>query len=376
MTGEITLRGKVLPIGGVKEKLLAAHRAGLTNIILPKDNEKDLSDIPKSVLDMMNVNLVETMDEVLKTALAGPLPVAPPPEADLADDAEIGDHQRKWGRAAFYDLRKKRPTRFGSRLRRAPAQFRLQLQLTRHPRLPRDPPVGVPAKCNVGSPRVFNRHLETVDDVVDPEGRELASRRGERHRSYCNAFQHYPWPRLGPCDQAGAQRVSLDIATDVQKIRFRLDWASAITALITAPPPWPHLRCQSCPCAANVHEISELPIAIGPNHEVEMVRHDAIGVKSGIGSYASARMNSEGTARSRSGYQTGAIGAPLDSSRGKQDRLTRADDVEACRHRYKRRARIQNGVGRVLQKRKTRPDPIFYFSASATSDAFAPTRWR
>ena len=82
MTGEITLRGKVLPIGGVKEKLLAAHRAGLRNIILPKDNEKDLADIPKSVLDVMNVNLVESMDEVLKIALAGPLPAAPPPAPD------------------------------------------------------------------------------------------------------------------------------------------------------------------------------------------------------------------------------------------------------------------------------------------------------
>jgi ATP-dependent Lon protease len=86
MTGEITLRGKVLPIGGLKEKILAAHRAGLMNIILPKDNEKDLADIPKNVLDQMNINLVETMDEVLKTALAGPLPTLPPPDVTVADD--------------------------------------------------------------------------------------------------------------------------------------------------------------------------------------------------------------------------------------------------------------------------------------------------
>src|SRR6478735_343843 len=84
MTGEITLRGKVLPIGGVKEKLLAAHRAGLKNIILPKDNEKDLADIPKSVMDVMNVHLVESMDEVLKIALAGPLPsMAAPAPAEV-----------------------------------------------------------------------------------------------------------------------------------------------------------------------------------------------------------------------------------------------------------------------------------------------------
>ena len=69
MTGEITLRGKVLPIGGVKEKLLAAHRAGLKEVILPKENEKDLQDIPQDILESIKVNLVETMDEVLQVAL-------------------------------------------------------------------------------------------------------------------------------------------------------------------------------------------------------------------------------------------------------------------------------------------------------------------
>jgi ATP-dependent Lon protease len=74
MTGEITLRGKVLPIGGVKEKVLAAHRAGLKTIVLPKDNEKDLADIPKPVLDVLSVHMVQTMDDVLKIALADALP--------------------------------------------------------------------------------------------------------------------------------------------------------------------------------------------------------------------------------------------------------------------------------------------------------------
>jgi len=75
MTGEITLRGKVLPIGGVKEKLLAAHRLGLHNIILPKDNEKDLADIPPEIQAQMSIHLVESMDEVLQYALERPLPV-------------------------------------------------------------------------------------------------------------------------------------------------------------------------------------------------------------------------------------------------------------------------------------------------------------
>jgi len=92
MTGEITLRGKVLPIGGVKEKLLAAHRAGVKNIILPKDNEKDLADIPKNVLDALNVYLVSSMDEVLKTALAGPLTPLPASPDDAVGEGDTLTH--------------------------------------------------------------------------------------------------------------------------------------------------------------------------------------------------------------------------------------------------------------------------------------------
>ncbi|MBI3949155.1 MAG: endopeptidase La [Acidobacteria bacterium] len=74
MTGEITLRGKILPIGGVKEKLLAAHRAGITTLLLPKENQKDLVDIPGDVLSTLNIELVESMDEVMRIALESSLP--------------------------------------------------------------------------------------------------------------------------------------------------------------------------------------------------------------------------------------------------------------------------------------------------------------
>ncbi|MGH9378075.1 MAG: S16 family serine protease, partial [Terriglobia bacterium] len=88
MTGEITLRGKVLPIGGVKEKLMAAHRAGCQTVLLPRDNEKDLSEVPESIQQEMTIRFVDTMDEVLDVAFErkveeqeplGSVPPTPPP---------------------------------------------------------------------------------------------------------------------------------------------------------------------------------------------------------------------------------------------------------------------------------------------------------
>jgi ATP-dependent Lon protease len=96
MTGEITLRGKVLPVGGIKDKILAAFRAGITEIILPRENEKDLEDIPGEVSDLLEFHLVDSMDEVLQIALDGeisPLPKVegkfekPSPETPVSSDS-------------------------------------------------------------------------------------------------------------------------------------------------------------------------------------------------------------------------------------------------------------------------------------------------
>jgi ATP-dependent Lon protease len=83
MTGEITLRGKVLAIGGLKEKLLAAHRAGIFEVLLPKDNEKDLADVPENLRNAMKLHFVENMDQVLQLALERPLPEAPAEEPQI-----------------------------------------------------------------------------------------------------------------------------------------------------------------------------------------------------------------------------------------------------------------------------------------------------
>src|SRR5579864_284263 len=81
MTGEITLRGKVLPIGGLKEKLMAAHRHGIFEAIMPADNQKDLPDIPENIRNVMKLHFVENMDEVLKVALTGEITALPLPAA-------------------------------------------------------------------------------------------------------------------------------------------------------------------------------------------------------------------------------------------------------------------------------------------------------
>jgi ATP-dependent Lon protease len=91
MTGEITLRGKVLPIGGLKEKLLAAHRHGINEVIIPKDNQKDLPDIPEYIRNIMKLHFVDHMDEVLRLALERELVALPltPAGVELAAPQEI-----------------------------------------------------------------------------------------------------------------------------------------------------------------------------------------------------------------------------------------------------------------------------------------------
>ena len=107
MTGEITLRGKVLPIGGLKEKLLAAHRAGILEVLLPADNEKDLAEVPENLRSMMKLRFVNTMDEVLAYALERPLPEVPdetPGIAALPPDSGARRPQRI-SRVTLFDSR-------------------------------------------------------------------------------------------------------------------------------------------------------------------------------------------------------------------------------------------------------------------------------
>jgi ATP-dependent Lon protease len=90
MTGEITLRGRVLPIGGLKEKVLGAHRAGIKHIVLPKDNEADIEDIPDEVRQVLQFHPVETLDQVFEVALLPGDPVDTPPTIMEEQEAAVG----------------------------------------------------------------------------------------------------------------------------------------------------------------------------------------------------------------------------------------------------------------------------------------------
>ena len=88
MTGEVTLTGQVLPIGGLKEKLLAAHRAGIKEVLIPKENEKDLIDMPKKIIDDIKITTVEFADQVLKVALTKELKPTEWVEVDISKKDE------------------------------------------------------------------------------------------------------------------------------------------------------------------------------------------------------------------------------------------------------------------------------------------------
>jgi ATP-dependent Lon protease len=99
MTGEITLRGEVLPIGGLKEKLLAAHRGGITTVVIPIDNQKDLAEIPDNIKGNLDIKPVKWIDEVLEIALASqPAPLPVPPAADTPAEPPAAKATRRGGR--------------------------------------------------------------------------------------------------------------------------------------------------------------------------------------------------------------------------------------------------------------------------------------
>jgi ATP-dependent Lon protease len=94
MTGEITLRGEVLPIGGLKEKLLAAHRGGISKVLIPQDNEKDLAEIPKNIKDKLTIVPVKWIDAVLEHALTRmPVPEAESKAAEAEPKAAANEQK-------------------------------------------------------------------------------------------------------------------------------------------------------------------------------------------------------------------------------------------------------------------------------------------
>jgi ATP-dependent Lon protease len=96
MTGEITLRGEVLPIGGLKEKLLAAHRGGISKVLIPEENEKDLAEIPKNIKDKLEIIPVKWIDQVMEHALAHqPVPESAKKDAESESKKHSGKQKSK-----------------------------------------------------------------------------------------------------------------------------------------------------------------------------------------------------------------------------------------------------------------------------------------
>ena len=95
MTGEITLRGRILPIGGLKEKILAAHRGGIKKVIIPKENEKDLKDIPSTISKQIDIVTADHMDEVLSHALILGEGEKLFKESDISLDISAEDHEKR-----------------------------------------------------------------------------------------------------------------------------------------------------------------------------------------------------------------------------------------------------------------------------------------
>ena len=152
MTGEITLRGKVLPIGGLKEKLMAAHRHGIMEAIMPQENEKDLPDIPDAIKQTMKLNFVESMDEVLKIALEREIVALPMPAASAVEVQPAGRSRGSLG------CRAARIVRSAGRARVEFLESRICSQRRQAGQFPADrlPEIAFLGRSNVGKSSLIN----------------------------------------------------------------------------------------------------------------------------------------------------------------------------------------------------------------------------
>jgi len=107
MTGEVTLRGRVLPVGGIKEKVSAAYRAGILTVVLPKENEKDLKDLPKEILRRTAFRFIERVDELFELCLLDFTPSAYTLEKIFAEEIEKAKRRSSAGKAAARKVSKK-----------------------------------------------------------------------------------------------------------------------------------------------------------------------------------------------------------------------------------------------------------------------------